>query len=58
MSEDITKVIVQSKTRGDIALNAVIRSEENIVDLEGKFDLTCGKHVTLDYMYKANKLWM
>ena len=34
MSEDITRVIVHSKKRRDIALNGVIRLEENIADIE------------------------
>ena len=40
----------------DIALNGVIRLEENIADLEQKLVLTDGKRVTLDYV--ANKLQM
>ena len=56
MSEDIERVIVHSKKRRDIALNGVIRLEENIADLEEKLVLTDGDRVTLEYV--ANKLQM
>ena len=48
--------MVHSKKYRDIALNGVIRLEENIGDFEGKFDLTDGEHVILDHI--ANKLKM
>ena len=48
MCKDITKVIVQSKKHRGIALNGVIRLEENIADPKGKLDLTDGELVTLD----------
>ena len=56
MSEDITRVIVHSQKSRDVALNGVIRLEENIADLEWKLVLTDGERVTLDYV--ANKLQM
>ena len=56
MSEDITMVIVCSRKCRDVALNGVVRLEENIADLEGKLVLTDGKRVTLNYV--ANKLHM
>ena len=56
MSEDITKVIVHSKKRREVALNGVIRLEENIAELEEKLPLTDGERVTLDYV--AHKLQM
>ena len=56
MSENITKVIVRSQKHSNVALNSVIRLEENIADLERKLVLTDGERVTLDYV--ANKLQM
>ena len=56
MSEDITRVIVRSQKHRDVALNSVIRLEENIADLERQVVLTDGEHVTFDYV--ANKLQM
>ena len=56
MSEDITRVIVCSQKRRDVALNGVFRLEENIAELEGKLVLTDGELVTLNYV--ANKLQM
>ena len=55
-TDDITKVIVHSLKRRDIALNSVIHLEERIVDFERMLDLTDGERVTFDYI--ANKLWM
>ena len=57
-TEDIIKVIVHSKKCRDIALNGVIRLEENIADLEEKLILTDDEHVTLNYVHVANKLLM
>ena len=56
MSEDIAKVFAYSKKHRNVALNGVIRLEENIDDLEEKLALTDGKRVTLEYV--ANKLQM
>ena len=56
MYEDITRVIVRSLKRRDVALNSVLCLEENIADPERKLVLTDGERVTLDYV--ANKLQM
>ena len=56
MSEDITMVFLHFRKCRDVALNGVICLEKNIADLDGKFVLTDGEHVTLDYV--ANKLQM
>ena len=54
MSEDITRVIVHSQKRRDVALNGVNRLEENVADFEQNTVLTDGKRVTFDYV--VNKL--
>ena len=56
MSEEITRVIVRSQNRRDVALDGVIHLEENIADLEGKLVSTDGECVTFDYV--AHKLQM
>ena len=55
-AEDITRVNVQSKKRREIAMNGVIRLEENIASLEEKIALTDGDRFTLEYV--ASKLQM
>ena len=54
MSVDITKVITHSRKHRDIALNGVIRLEENVENFEGKLDLTESEGVIFNHI--ANKL--